>query len=143
MKWFNTAKGALAPMGAYTGLSVDATFVTGSVQDKQTFFAESAAVNHRNLGIDPSFTYWSLTYEFGFNYIIADQLVLNLSGQVAIPLQAGRYLEELDSAFGQTTVSFEEDYLAYNQDAFGDGVTTRLAGHNFFMIGIGLGYLIF
>lgn len=143
LRSFNTEKGALAPMGRYTGFSLHANYLTGKILDKRTTYYNLFEEGHGPLGIDAQTLYFSLGVETGVNFVIKDRLLLNVGAKFNIPLspRVVRY------AFGE-----EYDWYPYNPDSdltFAEGNTenfktlaaTRASLHNLVMLYIGVGLL--
>ncbi|MDX1913671.1 MAG: hypothetical protein SFV22_19405 [Saprospiraceae bacterium] len=140
---FATEKGALAPMGRYSGFSLNATFLRGDILDKRTSYSDPFSESHAPLGIDAKALLFSLGFETGVNFVVKDRLLLNVGAKFNLPLSPRVYRY----AFGE-----EYDWYPYNPDTdytFAEGntenfktlATTRAALHNLVMLYIGVGLL--
>ena len=141
MRWFNATKGGLAPMGAYQGLSLELTFGKGKLLEQTTTFSGSAADGSRPLGIDPKHTYLAFAYEFGYNYVLFDRMLVGLAAQLSLPAPHGSNLGALFSTFPDTLRT--DDYEQYNQEFFENKLTDRLIRHNLYSINLSIGWLIY
>jgi hypothetical protein len=130
VRFFKIPKGAIAPLGHYESISLHATFLTGAIRNQTIDPAPPQGFPVTALGINPTFKYYSLAYEFGQNFIIRDFLVLNFSGRIHIPLQLGKIYKILADD-GSTEFS--------PQQKFENAVLSRMATHSFLMINVGVG----
>jgi hypothetical protein len=142
MRFFNTRKAGLAPMGSYNGWSIVGTRVKGEILDKQTYYPNGDGFGHRPLGINPVFSYLSLAYEGGVNWVIADRILLNVGTRIAVPFQIGRWI-----AFGTDETQYipgtYDNYADANQLYFEDHVLNRISFHSMVTIYGGIGLLLF
>lgn len=122
LRTFSASRGAIAPWGTYHAWTLQATMLKGEIVPK---YAEYSAPPGSFEDFDPKFTYWSLGYEMGQNFIVNDFLVLNLGFRLNIPLQLNLI------SLGET---FET-----NEDAFKHAVFARMAGHSLVTINVGAG----
>lgn len=143
MRFFDTHKAGLAPMGTYNGWSIVATHVKGKIIDKLTTYAYGdPEFGHKPLGINPVFNYLSLAYEGGINWVIADRILLNIGTRIAIPFQIGRWISNgtNSNAYIQDPL---DDYVKSNQKYFNDVTLNRMAYHSLITVYGGIGLLLF
>lgn len=139
-QWYNTAKGAIAPFGAYYGMYLQGSFLKGKIEDKLTDYAYQYEDEHAKLGIDPKYRYYSLGFEFGYNNILKDRLVFSYSCHFNIPFLNGK----LTSFFDDTNYLYStDDYVADNQNEYKQNAYERMVRHNVFGLKIGIGLLLF
>ncbi|MCC6725356.1 MAG: hypothetical protein IT258_12690 [Saprospiraceae bacterium] len=143
-QWFKTKKGAIAPFGTYGSVFLRGHSIAGDILDKKTTFSpENTTHQHRLLGIDPHFSYWSAGMEFGQNTIIRDKIVLNYAIQFNYPLfQGARTGGPL--SLSTPYVSYDpENPEVFNQETFNNATASRLLKHEFFGVKLGIGLLLF
>lgn len=135
-QWFVAKKGAIAPFGAYSMVSLQATFLKGDIIDKRTNDSVNGEpTTHARLGTNPKFTYWSAGFEFGRNAMFKDKLLVNYACFFNVPLQLGmvdRLLDDGDAS----------DYPKYNQDDFEENAFFRMVLHGYFGFRIGVGLFV-
>jgi hypothetical protein len=130
---YNPLKGALAPMGIFTRISLNAAFLDGKIADKRTTYAFEGATAHLPLGIQSKYTHWSAGLEVGQHTIFADRWLLSISAEFRVPVDIRRFSPN------------ESEYyydLPLNQAIYEKAVHRRVAQYQFFMLKIG-GGLIF
>jgi len=136
LQFFNSSKGAIAPMGSFGGVSLHTAFLTGDILDKRTTFGSPfAETHHAPLRIQPTFRHWTLGLELGQQLILFDRLVLSGSAELQVPLALNRM--DYDGN------DFYDRYDNPNQVAFEKAAFTRMAGHSLFMVQCGIGFLLF
>jgi hypothetical protein len=134
LQTFNPIKGAIAPMGIFTRISLNAGFIQGEILDKRTTyaFANTEPGNHYPLGINPKYIHWSGGLELGQHTVIKDRWLISISAELRVPVQTSRW--EYD---GNTY--YEE--IPYNQATFEKQAFKRINRHNLFMFKLGAGLL--
>ncbi|MFN0034348.1 MAG: hypothetical protein ACKVUS_04725 [Saprospiraceae bacterium] len=139
---FKSAKGGLAPMGRYSGYSLNATFLKGEILDKRTSY-RFGGPEHAPLGIDPKHVLLSLGYEFGSNFIVKDRLLLNVGAKLNIPLspRAFRHTFSEEESLWDPYYNNQEGKEDGNTDNFKTLAATRYGLHSLFMFYIGVGLL--
>lgn len=133
---FKPGKGGLAPMGKYSGFSLNATFLKGSLNSE--FSYNTRPLN--DYGIDPKHMVLSLGYEFGTNYIIKDRLILNVGAKLGLTLSPRVFrfaLEEEEWTPNDGTFSIGEG----NTDNFKTVAASRFSRHSILMIYLGIGLI--
>ncbi len=140
--WFKTKKGAIAPVGVYGGLHLQATLVRGEVVQQVTDYANSFANESAPLGISGKYTYYSLAWEFGQNSILFDKLLVSIAGQLSVPFLNGNYQD----GWAGSDYLYDYAHLGYpaqNQAFFENKAYSRMLAHGLFTIKLGVGFLAF
>jgi hypothetical protein len=133
---FLVKKGAIAPIGAYALVSLQATFLKGDIIDKRTNGSDNGEpIAHTRLGTNPKFTYWSAGFEYGRNTLFKDKLLVNYACFFNLPLQLGKVADLVED--GDTS-----DYPKYNQDNFEENAFFRMVLHGYFGFRIGVGLFV-
>jgi hypothetical protein len=141
-RWFNLNKGAIAPFGPYLGVNLRAAIVSQKVLDKRTNYYDAEAQGHPSIGLPANNTLLFGGFEFGMNHIIADRLVMGLSGEISIPLSL--VSNPNSTGFSVSEVSGDPAvYESENEQSFRFHVAERLALQSIMMIRLSVGYLIF
>ena len=132
LRKFNSRKGALPPFGNFRGFTLEATFIKGKIIDKQTTLGGTDLEprnTHAPLGIQPKTQLFSIGWEFGENYIIADRFLLSFGGHLRLPLQLNALLGDGGEGGGS------------NQAIFKQSALHRLSVHSLMTIHVGAGFL--
>jgi hypothetical protein len=138
-KAFSRKKGALAPFGVYRGLHLTYMHMNGILQES---WHNDVPTNSlvESFGVVPEKGYLFGGMEFGVNQIFWDQVVINLSGQINLPLNIRRIFD-WDSSFNSFINPLTD--AERNQERFDQAVFRRLAGQSIFLMQVGVGYLLF
>lgn len=140
---FKLGYAALAPMGRYSGWSLQYSIIEGEILDKRTSYAfGDGSQGHGKLGINPKAGLVSLGYDFGNNFIIADCIVLNLGARINIPLTINvwkGYVKEDDGTYGLP--ESPEKTAEFNTERFKLRSQGRLAVHSLFTFYGGIGFV--
>lgn len=134
VRFFKTQAGALAPMGFYNGLALQATMLNANITRKALQSGEQSTTP---FGIeDASALSLAANYEVGSNFIIRDKVLLTLGARLNIPLR----FRKLD-LFDESSAELTGDYLADNKTLFERAAITRMAYLSVFSIHLGVGLL--
>lgn len=133
---FRSSKGGLAPMGMYTGYSLNATMLNGKVNRE---FSSGTEIH----GTEPKHIVPSLGYEFGTNIVVKDRLLVNVGAKLNFalsPRAVGYVIAESlswDPYSNEKGLSFAEG----NTENFKTIAASRYALHSVFMIYLGVGLI--
>lgn len=134
---YRSSKGGLAPMGMYSGYSLNAILLKGKTNEKLSSYNATPA----ELGIDPKHMLLSFGYEIGTNFILKDRFLLNVGAKLnfAISPRAVRYVLAEEGGWDpySNNQGFSDD--EGNTDNFKSAAAARYALHSVFMIYLGVG----
>jgi hypothetical protein len=136
---FRLSQGAIAPFGNYGGWSLNYYHYTGDIVDKTTDYADNIG-RHAKLGTDPKMFDFVLGYEWGFNAIQYDKLVLSFGYKISLSYQWLAYKIKPVNEFENIVVK-QLQYYGTNQSTFENDVAQRMFYHNLFAIKMGVGFV--
>lgn len=139
---YNLNKSALAPLGIYSGWSLQYTQIKGEILDKQTFLAQGGP--HAALGLDLQTNIYSLGYSFGRTHIVADRFMLDYGADLnfGIPTTLD-VLNALNSdEVFPAPIESTNDYVRDNNRRYDRDVSWKVFRHSLFYFHIGIGFLI-
>jgi hypothetical protein len=136
---FNSGKGGLAPMGIYSGFSLQLTALKGKLNKE--FSPDNTPLSA--YGIEANHLVPSLGYEFGTNFIIKDKLLLNVGAKLnfALSPRAFRYALGEDGLWDPNSNEKGLNDGEGNTDNFKSVAAARYALHSVLMIYVGVGLL--
>ncbi|MEL6865792.1 MAG: hypothetical protein AAFP19_15310 [Bacteroidota bacterium] len=138
-KEFNVIKGAIAPLGTYSALSLKYTRISGSIADKRTSYIGQEFYGHAPILIDDEVNFFALGIDLGRQNIYWDRFMTNWGFRVNIPLNLTRLLAVIDPGSAE---SFGND-TDQNQETYYQRVFERVALHSFIQFNVGVGLLLF
>ncbi|MEZ4950998.1 MAG: hypothetical protein R2784_16680 [Saprospiraceae bacterium] len=128
VRLFTLDNGYLAPWGQYWGMNLKGTMISGTWDEERT---ELDPIFYSFQGIDDlDRLVMTFGLEYGYNYIFKDKFFINLAGQVNIPLEVLKFIDEEDLLLGD------------NQQRYEVSVVNRLSYHSLLTWNFGIGILL-
>ncbi len=136
MRMFNRRKGSISPLGLYFGPRIGYTRVRSEILDRITDYHESSegrAIN--SLGLLENNSFYKVGFTTGYNRIVKDAIILNLSWDFAQYIGGDIYTDGVIEDFDETV------YEYFNRKEQQRILRQRLSNLNLFLFRIGVGYL--
>ena len=136
LRMFNRKKGSLSPLGLYFGPRIGYSIAQSEILDRKTNYHENSDETKINsLGLTAQNQYYFVGFTTGYNRILKDAIVLNLSWDFSQYIGADLFPTQEFDDYGQTTLGY------YNRKTKQGILRQRLSNINVFLFRVGVGYL--